>query len=146
MKSDISRCLRTVLAATVLGTPLAACGAPTVGADRKTDRVEIGIGGVFKVGRWTTLTVTLGPRSPVRARLEVDAPDPDGSVVTYQGDPVLLKQTGPNVLSLQFRMGRLAGTINVRVVADEGVLFTRSLRAAPTRMPTWPPLYANRSF
>jgi hypothetical protein len=130
VNSDIFGWLRSILAAAVLGTPLAACAAPSVDADTRVDRISVGIAGAFKVGRWTPLQVNLGPRAPVRARLEVDAPDPEGSVVTYQGDPVDLQQTSPNVLTVLFKMGRLEGVVRVRVVADDRVLFTRQLHAS----------------
>ncbi len=55
---------------------------------------------------------------------------PEGSVVTYQSEPLELQQNGPNVLSVLFKMGGLAGTIHVRVVADGRVLFSRQLRAS----------------
>lgn len=130
VKSEISLWLRSILAAAVLGTPLIARADPSVDADTKVDRIAIGIGSLFKVGRWTPLTVRLGPRAPARAHLEVEAPDPEGSVVTYQGEPFELQQNGPNVLSVLFKMGRLEGTIHVRVVADGRVLFSRQLRAS----------------
>jgi hypothetical protein len=130
VKIDIFVWLRSVLAAAVLGTPLAACATPSVDADTRVDRISVGIAGVFKVGRWTPLQVNLGPRAPARVRLEVDAPDPEGSVVTYQSEPVNLQQTGLNVLSVLFKMGRLEGTIRVRVVADDRVLVTRQLHAS----------------
>ncbi len=76
VNSEISLALRSILAAAVLGTPLIAWATPSVGADTKVDRISIGIGGLFKVGRWTPLTVNLGSRAPARVRLEVEAPDP----------------------------------------------------------------------
>jgi len=130
VKTDIFVWFRSVLAAAVLGTPLVACAAPSVDADTRVDRISAGIAGVFKVGRWTPLQVALGPRAPVRVQLEVDSPDPEGSVVTYQSEPFDLQQTSPNVLSVLFKMGRLEGTIRVRVVADDRVLVARQLHAS----------------
>ncbi|HUE17145.1 MAG TPA: hypothetical protein VMR25_23405 [Planctomycetaceae bacterium] len=130
MKSDTFFWLRSVLAAAILATPLIAWAVPSVTADTKVDRISVGIGGIFKVGLWTSLKVNLGPRSPARVRLKVEAPDPEGSVVTYQSEPIQLQQTGPNVLSVLFKMGRLGGTIHVRVVADGSVLFNRQLRVS----------------
>jgi hypothetical protein len=122
--------LRPILAVAALGTPLLVCAGPSVDADTKIDRITIGIGGVFKVGRWTNLTVNLASREAAQAHLEVDAPDPEGSVVTFHGEPVELHASGPNVLSLLFKMGRLGGTINVRVVAGDHVLFSRQLHTS----------------
>lgn len=114
----------------MVGMPLTAGAAPSVDADARIDQIRVGTGGTFKVGRWTTLAVDLGARPAGRARLEVEAPDPEGSVVTFQGEPVELHPGGPNVLSVLFKMGRLAGTIAVRVVDDGRVLFSRQLRAS----------------
>lgn len=104
--------------------------APAVEADTKIDRVTVGLGGLFKVGRWTTLTAHLNssPKGPVR--LEVDAPDPEGSIVTFQSPPVELSSKGPRVVSAPFKMGRLAGTLSVRVADQNGVLFSRQLRVS----------------
>jgi hypothetical protein len=109
---------------------LIVCASQSVDSDSKIDRITIGIGGVFKVGRWTNLTVKLGSREAAQAHLEVDAPDPEGSVVTFQSEPVELRPNGPNVLSLLFKMGRLGGTINVRVVSGDRTLFSRQLHAS----------------
>ena len=127
VKSDLSFWWRSLLAAVLMGMPLVAHAAPAEIAESKLDQVKVGVGGVFKVGRWTLLTAQLGSR-PVSARLEVEAPDPEGSVVTYRGEPVVSKENGHATLSVLFKMGRLAGTIHARVVADGQVLLNRQLR------------------
>ena len=131
VKSDIFSWLRPLLAAAVVATPLTARAATSsVGPDTKLDKISVGIGGVFKVGRWTDLTVNLGSQSPPQARLEVDAPDPEGSIVTFQSEPVQLPQHGPHLLSVLFKMGRLAGNLNVRVLAEGRVVFSRQVRVS----------------
>ena len=67
--------VRSLLAAVLMGMPLVAHAASAEVAESKLDQVKVGVGGVFKVGRWTLLTAQLGSR-PVSARLEVDAPIP----------------------------------------------------------------------
>lgn len=109
---------------------LTALASSLVGDDVTADRIHVGIGGVFKVGRWTAARVVLGSAPPGRAHVEVDAPDPEGSPVTYRSEPVELRQSGPNVLSVLFKMGRLEGTLRVRVLAGEKVLLSRQLRAS----------------
>src|SRR5579885_2610363 len=48
---------------------------------------DVGVGGAFKVGRWTPVDVTLSGATPANSQLEIDAPDPDGAVVTYHSQP-----------------------------------------------------------
>jgi hypothetical protein len=117
------------LVVALLGTPCVAWAAPSVEAT-KIDRVTVGLGGVFKVGRWTTLTAQLESSATGPVRLEVDAPDPEGSVVTFQSLPVSLTSLGPNSVSVPFKMGRLAGTLGIRVVGQNGVLASRQLRVS----------------
>ena len=128
VNSEISLALRSILAAAVLGTPLIAWAAPSVGADTKVDRISIGIGGCSRsaAGRRSRSTWALGrrPACGLKSKRRI----PEGSVVTYQSEPLELQQNGPNVLSVLFKMGGLAGTIHVRVVADGRVLFSRQLR------------------
>ena len=45
-------------------------------------------------------------------------------------EPVQLPQNGPHVLSVLFKMGRLAGKFNVRVVAEGRVLLSRQVRVS----------------
>jgi hypothetical protein len=106
----------------------AAAGA--VEADTKIDRVTVGLGGVFKVGRWTSLSAQLDSSAAGPVRLEVDAPDPEGSIVTFQSEPISFSSKGPRVVSVPFKMGRLAGTLGVRVVGQNGVLMSRQLRVS----------------
>ena len=93
------------------------------------ERVNVGLGGAFKVGRWTPIQVALRevPAGPVR--LEVDVPDPDGSFVTYQNTPIKYQPNGPP-LKLLFKMGRLEGSIRVRALAGDRPVFKRVLRVS----------------
>ncbi len=129
MKSPVFPGLSLFLAVALLGTPCVAWAAPSADAT-KIDRVTVGLGGVFKVGRWTTLTAQLESSATGPVRLEVDAPDPEGSVVTFQSPPVSLASQGPSAISVPFKMGRLAGTLGVRVVGQNGVLASRQLRVS----------------
>ncbi len=98
------------------------------------------MGGGFKVGRWAPLDVTLGGAAPANARLEVDAPDPDGALVTYHSEPkdpaaaansaghAGTPAAGP--LSLLFKMGRLDGTLRVRVLDGERLVTNKTVRVS----------------
>lgn len=122
----------------------AASGPAASGAAEATTDVRVGVGGAFKVGRWTPLDVTLGGAAPANARLEVDAPDPDGALVTYHSQPIHSEPTDPGAvansggaatpaagnLGLLFKMGRFDGTLRVRVLDGERVVTNKTVRVS----------------
>jgi hypothetical protein len=110
---------------------------PSGAAEATADPIHVGLSGAFKVGRWTPLDAVVRSASPADLRLEVDAPDPDGSAVTYRSQPLnpaVAKGSGTGAdsprLGLLFKMGRLDGTLRVRVLDGERVLSTRSVRVS----------------
>jgi hypothetical protein len=125
-------------------------GDPAPSSAEATTDVRVGVGGGFKVGRWAPLDVTLGGVAPANARLEVDAPDPDGALVTYHSEPTHGEPThsepkdpaaaansaGPAgtpaaaPLSLLFKMGRLDGMLRVRVLDGERVVTNKTVRVS----------------
>ena len=98
-----------------------------------TTDIRVGLAGAFKVGRWTPLEVSLPSPPAGDVRLEVDAPDPDGSAVTYRSEPLdaIAKGRGavPSI-GLLFKMGRLDGTLRVRVLEGERLLTDKALRVS----------------
>lgn len=107
-------------------------GAAGSGSAEPTTDVRVGVGGAFKVGRWTPVDVTLSGATPANSQLEIDAPDPDGAVVTYHSQPNSAGNAGSGngQLSLLFKMGRLDGTLRVRVLDGERVVANKALRVA----------------
>src|SRR5271167_4720793 len=61
-------------------------GADPSGVAQPTPDIRVGLSGAFKVGRWTPLEVISQSPPTAGYRLEVDAPDPDGSAVTYRSE------------------------------------------------------------
>jgi hypothetical protein len=116
VKSAILHWTAWIFAGLLAATPMSAHARPPAAEEIVTMPIHVGIGGAFKVGQWTPVQVNLGPSSAGSARLEVDAPDPDGSVVTYQGEPVALTRTGPNPLALLIKVGRLEAALRVREI------------------------------
>jgi hypothetical protein len=116
-------------------TPLSGAD-PSGSVEPRLDPVRVGLNGAFKVGRWTPLEVAVHSAPGTRCQLEVDAPDPEGSVVTYRSEP----ETSPAAaggdapdsrqLGLLFKMGRLDGTLRVRVLDGERLLVNKSVRVA----------------
>jgi hypothetical protein len=121
---------RRHVVAVVLTAAVAALAVPSFGDDLPLEQLNIGINRVFKVGRWTSLSIRLGSAKASHPRLEVDAPDPEGSLVTYRSEPIEPSGGGPGSLSVLFKMGRLAGLLHVRVVDGQRVLASRTLRVS----------------
>jgi hypothetical protein len=114
----------------LLFLPVCAPAADPSGTLQPTTDVRVGLAGAFKVGRWAPLDVPLGSERSPGFRLEVDAPDPDGSAVTYHSEPPNPKGSGPDSLGLLFKMGRLDGTLRVRVLDGERVVTNKALRVS----------------
>ncbi len=136
VRTAISAPLRraaVVLPAMVLFLCLPACsawGADPSGAAEATPDIRVGLSGAFKVGRWARLECRGAISAPSAAlRLEVDAPDPDGSAVTYHSEPFVPSSgTDAPRIGLLFKMGRLDGTLRVRVFDGERLLTNKALR------------------
>jgi hypothetical protein len=108
-------------------------GADPSGAAQATTDIRVGLAGAFKVGRWTPLEVVAQSAPTAGYRLEVDAPDPDGSAVTYRSEPfspgAASGAESPR-LELLFKMGRLDGTLRVRVLDGDRTLTSKALRVS----------------
>jgi len=108
-------------------------GADPSGVAQATTDIRVGLSGAFKVGRWTPLEVVVQSAPTAGYRLEVDAPDPDGSAVTYRSEPSTTSAgsgAAPPRLELLFKMGRLDGTLRVRVLDGDRPLTNKALRVS----------------
>jgi hypothetical protein len=118
----------------LLGLP--ACwtrGADSSGVAQATTDIRVGLAGAFKVGRWAPLEIVPQSAPTAGYRLEVDAPDPDGSAVTYHSEPLsqsAASGAAPFRLELLFKMGRLDGTLRVRVLDGDRTLTNKTLRVS----------------
>src|SRR5580704_16245292 len=84
VRDAISALLRRAAAAlpAIVLLFLAVCRARAAdpsGSAEATADIRVGLSGAFKVGRWTPLEISLQSPPAGAFRLEVDAPDPDGS-------------------------------------------------------------------
>jgi hypothetical protein len=101
---------------------------PSVAAEATPD-IRVGLSGAFKVGRWARLEVVVPSAPSAALRLEVDAPDPDGAAVTFHSEPFVPSSgTDAPRIGLLFKMGRLDGTLRVRVFDGERLLTNKALR------------------
>ncbi len=114
----------------MLGLFLTACPHSSPAAEVVPNPVRIGIAGQFKVGRWTQARVLLDSPAGEHLRLEVDAPDPEGSIVTYRSEPAGNRPAAARELGLLFKMGRLEGTLRVRLKDGERLVWEKNLRVA----------------
>ena len=103
--------------------------------EAKPDAIRVGIFGAFKVGCWTPLEIAVGSAPAADCRLEVEAPDPEGSAVTYRSEPgksglMAGGAADPHRIGLLFKMGRLDGTLRVRVLDGERTLINKAVRVS----------------
>ena len=94
------------------------------------ESVEVGIGQVTRPGVWTRLQVQLVSTESVECRVEATTADPTGTPVTYPSAAIKLAANSPTTTALFFMPGRLADTVSLKVVLEEGsVLASRRLVA-----------------
>ncbi len=93
--------------------------------------VAVGFEGLYKVGEWTPVWVTIQSDADRAVSVTVDAPDPDDNLAAFSGNHITLKAGTSTRVEARFRTGRLNGDLQLRVVDSEGrTLATRRLRAA----------------
>jgi hypothetical protein len=97
-------------------------------AETRFEQLDVGIARAFKLGCWTGVSATARSDEPIEARLAVDAPDSEGSVVRYLGDPVQLQAGQPTSLAVMIKVGRLEGTITARLLAADRTLAVSRVR------------------
>lgn len=102
-------------------TPIAlADDSPVVSA--VVEHVGFGEDNLFKVGRWTPISVRVKTSQACDVTLVVESPDPDGNLTILPSEPIALDGEGEHVLTTRFRPGRLDTPLTVRVeckTADE---------------------------
>lgn len=99
-----------------------------------TIRLQVGLGGVFRVGTWTPVWVTLEtPDSLAGLRLELIALDGDGQEVRYTAPPFELPANRPTVVERQLRFGRAKPELQVRLLDSGGRLLAETSSGALTR-------------
>ena len=80
--------------------------------------IEVGYGGIYKVGRSTAVRATLSPAVD-GVRLELDAADPSGCISTIIGQEGKVID-GKTALLTYFRPGRLDAALTLRAVDADG--------------------------
>ena len=112
---------------------------PEVASSITVERVEVGFQGLYKVGEWTPLRVTVRSSGNVKAtkvRLVVDTPDADDNVTSLPSRFEELVPGKPVLLETCFRTGRLNGELQFEVHDSAGrSLAAHRLRAAPRDAP-----------
>ncbi|MBW3543724.1 MAG: DUF4350 domain-containing protein [Planctomycetes bacterium] len=106
--------------------PGAVAAAPVV-------RVEqVGFDGLFKVGKWTPLTLSVETSASISAAAAVEAIDPDGNRALQPGEWQTLQGSGHSRLTVHFQSGRLDSTPRVFLLVEQrGGTRQRPLRVAP---------------
>lgn len=100
----------------ILALALAGCSplAPLVSAAPPVlQRVAVGLGGEYKLGRWAELSLTFDADEPFAGTLGVTVPDGDG-VPVEQRSAVSIS-TGEGTVRVPIRLGRARGDIRVRL-------------------------------
>lgn len=86
--------------------------------------VRIGFDGVYKLGCWTQLTVTLrGGAEPAKGRITATLPDTDGvatTVSTPASAPVEIGAAKPTTVNLFIRPGQQSGELTIRLLDADG--------------------------
>ena len=114
-----------LLGISLLPRPLA--GAEGGDEPLRIDRISIGLRGYHKLGLWTPVVCTVSLDRPLRVRLEVTAPDPDGNPVTFPTAETELP-AGTHRLRGLFQSGRLNAAIGIAVRSSDGVTAARTVR------------------
>lgn len=100
------------------------------GSSVSIEKVEIGFQGLYKVGEWTPLQVTVRSTVDRHVRIVVDTPDPDDNVTSLPGPVVRLPPGTPVHLATCFRTGRMNGELSFEIRDFDGrTLAARRLRA-----------------
>ncbi len=98
------------------------------------DDVRVGLGGVYKVGHWTPVWVTLSNAGgEVDVQLQIAARDGEGVQAVLVGSPdvrVRLKAGGKATALQYMKAGRAGSGLTVRVVGDQGELASRTFSSS----------------
>jgi len=155
----IEHCLPAVRshgASLIAGLFILIAGAASFAQDARpesvySERVRVGWGGAYLVGRWTPVVIDVDVATESLYRLHVTAPDPDGHRVTFSSDSAGRLAPGKHRLRGFCKLGQfdfvrsrvrpIDPNIEVRVETDRSpdpVLHWKSAAFGPTQLP--PPL------
>jgi len=79
------------------------------------EHVEVGLAGLYKVGEWTPLWVTLRSSVDRQVQMTVSVPDSDDNLTSRVGKVVQLSTGAATRIETRFRTGRLTGELLVEV-------------------------------
>jgi hypothetical protein len=87
------------------------------------DQVQIGFGGVYKVGHWTPLAITLrsSQNAAVSGELIVQLDDGDGIATTVRERDVTLPAGEESIVQAVVKPGRPQGPVDVAFNSNKGV-------------------------
>lgn len=89
------------------------------------EQVQVGIGGYFKVGEWTSLRISVRSETGRSVKLSVEAPDPDDQLIRFQSPPAELKGGETRTLETCFQTARATGDVIVRLDDGDGKLLVQ---------------------
>jgi len=113
------------------GDDASATGSKTGASGLSIEKVEVGLNGLYKVGEWTPLWVTIRSDADREVTLVVDAPDPDDHLTSLPGRSCVVKSAVPQRCEACFRTGRMNGELQIQVRDPQGlILAVRRLRAS----------------
>lgn len=92
------------------------------------DRVQVGLAGQYKLGRWTPIAVDVTTSEPFNAQLSVEVTDSDGHPVTVPFTEVQLAAAGEHRLHGVFKSGRAGSPVIIRIGSGDAILAERALR------------------
>lgn len=106
------------------------CGGQVLAADDATPKIvdcRIGFDGMFKVGHWTPVSVSISGEPSAALRVAVTAADSDGVDMTVSA-PLLLDQHPNGLLGSAVaytKVGRLGGNVRVKLIDEDGRVLDR---------------------
>ncbi|QDU81459.1 hypothetical protein Pla110_32000 [Polystyrenella longa] len=96
-----------------------------VRSEVKIDAVSVGLDGVYKIGRWAPVEVTVSVSQPGDYQLELVSVDADGAPFAVSSAQNI-SAAGTHTLSGKFLPGRMEADLTVRMILGESVLAERS--------------------
>lgn len=92
------------------------------------DRVQVGLAGQYKLGRWTPVAVDVTTTKGINVNLSVEVIDSDGHPVTVPFAELDLAPAEKHRLYGVFKSGRVGSPVVVRIHSDDIVIAERTLR------------------
>lgn len=105
----------------------AAEAAPAV----KVDQIQVGFGGLYKVGRWVPITLNVSTTEPVELQFSISSISPDGNPTLFPSRVFSLSQPGTHRLQSLFKCGLLDAPLKVRIEEASSQKVLREFTYAP---------------